>query len=107
MFFFFVFHLSFLFSDVNFVGSLESAQADSQELLEKIGAWDEIGKTGWGDNGEDRIFSTGDDAYDNVMDALSSYTPKIDKKLDLFYKADFDSKYLTFASRKVYAMTTR
>jgi hypothetical protein len=39
-----------------------------------------------------------------VLYSLSMYNPAVDKKLDEFYKADFESKYLTFASTRVYAM---
>jgi hypothetical protein len=33
---------------VNFVGRLDHIQEDAKRLLERIGAWDEVGKTGWG-----------------------------------------------------------
>lgn len=89
---------------INFVGLLENAREDSQKLLEKIGAWDEIGKFGWGESGIDRIFADDTNAYDAVLQALSMYNPVVDKKLDEFYKVDFENKYITLASRKVYAM---
>ncbi|KAL3940174.1 MAG: hypothetical protein SGARI_001092 [Bacillariaceae sp.] len=89
---------------VNYVGSIENAPADSQKLLEKIGAWDEIGKTGWGESGADRIFSQDDQAFDSVVASLSFYTPQVDKKIEEFYKADYESSYLNFSNRKVHAM---
>jgi hypothetical protein len=89
---------------VNFIGSLEHVHVDSQKLLEKIGAWDDIGKTGWGESGNDRFFAYDKNAFDSVLYSLSMYNPAVDKKLDEFYKADFESKYLTFASTRVYAM---
>jgi hypothetical protein len=89
---------------INFIGSLENVQVDSQKLLQKIGAWDDIGKTGWGDSGNDRIFPFDKNAFDSVLYSLSLYNPTVDKQLDNYYKADFESKYLTFASTRVYAM---
>jgi hypothetical protein len=37
---------------LNFVGHLETAQADVRSLLEKIGAWESFGQGGWGKHGD-------------------------------------------------------
>ncbi|KAL7573552.1 hypothetical protein ACA910_008691 [Epithemia clementina (nom. ined.)] len=42
---------------LNFIGNLDSIQQDSEALLRRIGAWDEFGKTGWGQDGMERIFT--------------------------------------------------
>ncbi|KAG7347225.1 sulfotransferase family protein [Nitzschia inconspicua] len=89
---------------INFVGSLENAEADSQKLLERIGAWDEIGRSGWGENGGDHFFARDENAFNSVLHSLSLYNPAVDKQLDEFYKVDFESNYFTFASNRVYAM---
>ena len=90
---------------INFIGSLENVAEDSHKLLERVGAWDEVGKTGWGATGTEAIFIEDDHANDAVLESLSMYNPTVDKLLDTFYKADYDSPYLGFASKKVYAMT--
>lgn len=43
---------------INFVGYMETIQADSERLLRQIGAWDDFGRTGWGGNNHtnDSIF---------------------------------------------------
>jgi hypothetical protein len=89
---------------INFVGSIENAQADSQKLLEKIGAWEEIGKNGWGENGEEQIFAGDDPAFDSAVASLSFYSPRIDQKIEEFYKADYESQFLNFSSRKVHIL---
>jgi hypothetical protein len=88
---------------VNFIGSIENVEADSYSLLKRIGAWDAIGKTGWGENGDERIFAQPSHAFDTVFDAVSNDNPTVDKMLDSYYKKDFDSNYLNFASNKVNA----
>jgi hypothetical protein len=89
---------------INFVGTLENAEEDAAKLLKKIGAWDAIGKTGWGKNGTEQIFAKDQHAFDSVLESLSMYNPTVDKMLDTYYKVDFDNKYLTIPSTKVYAM---
>jgi hypothetical protein len=41
---------------LNFVGQFENASEDLQRLLERIGAWQLYGKTGWGSKGKDSIY---------------------------------------------------
>ncbi|KAI2505640.1 sulfotransferase family [Fragilaria crotonensis] len=43
---------------INFVGHLETAQADTKALLERVGAWVDYGATGWGANGNETIFGS-------------------------------------------------
>ncbi|KAI2489729.1 sulfotransferase family [Fragilaria crotonensis] len=43
---------------INFIGHLETAEADAKVLLERVGAWEEYGATGWGVNGTEPIFAS-------------------------------------------------
>ena len=43
---------------LNFVGHLETAEVDARSLLEKIGAWESFGVSGWGDHGNETMFAT-------------------------------------------------
>jgi hypothetical protein len=43
---------------INFDGHLETAQADAKALLERVGAWEEYGATGWGANENETIFGS-------------------------------------------------
>jgi len=44
---------------MNFIGHLENVQEDAKKLLQRIGAWEEHGKTGWGPNKTWPIFASG------------------------------------------------
>jgi len=45
------------FPYINFIGHFESLEEDGRSLLERVGAWEEHGKTGWGPNGTASVFS--------------------------------------------------
>lgn len=90
---------------VNVIGSLETVEEDSKRLLEQVGAWDDVGKTGWGDNGDDRIFPSSSIEFANAREALHfDFSPQVDKMLDKYYAVDFQSKYFNFRSKGVFAM---
>jgi hypothetical protein len=44
--------------EMDFVGRVENAHADAKRLLQRIGAWDDHGATGWGATGNQTIFGT-------------------------------------------------
>lgn len=44
------------FNYINFLGHHETIQDDSMKLLQKIGAWEEFGMNGWGDDGTKSFF---------------------------------------------------
>jgi hypothetical protein len=44
------------YSLLNFVGHYETIQEDAKGLLRQIGAWDDYGRSGWGEKGEKVIF---------------------------------------------------
>jgi hypothetical protein len=90
-------------SHINFIGKIENIDIDSEKLLKKIGAWELIGENGWGGDGKEPIFIK-DEKFASVHDSLGRYSPKADKLLDAFYKADYENKYLNFTSKKVYVM---
>jgi hypothetical protein len=43
---------------VQFVGHIETAAVDAKALLERVGAWEAYGATGWGDSGNETIFES-------------------------------------------------
>lgn len=89
---------------INFVGTMENAEEDARKLLSRLGAWEDVGQNGWGDNGDERIFAKDSRVFDTVRDSLAMYTPQVDKMLDEYYKLDYESKYFTFPTHKVWAM---
>lgn len=89
---------------INFIGKVENIVVDSENLLRKIGLWESIGQTGWGENGEEPIFSNGH-AHDKTHYSLGLYSTIADELLNDFYKQDYGNKYLNFTSKKIHIMT--
>lgn len=82
---------------INFVGKIENIEEDSRRLLEKIGAWDAVGKSGWGPNGEDPIFNKNE--YPIDLEVLGSYTPVVDRRVEEFYKEDYGNNLFSFTKK--------
>jgi hypothetical protein len=85
---------------LNFVGHLETAEGDAKLLLQRIGAWDEFGKTGWGQFGNESIFAsnTGVEAKHRTSNGTKSsavrlaqyYTPEIEQEVDERFAKDYE-----------------
>jgi len=43
-------------NNMNFMGKIENLEDDARELLQRIGAWEKYGKTGWGPQGTSPVF---------------------------------------------------
>jgi len=89
---------------IDFIGRLETVDVDSEKLLRSIGAWESIGKTGWGDHGNEAVFVKEEDAFQSVHEALGRYTSQADKLLNDYYKADYENPHLNFTSKMIYVM---
>ena len=82
---------------LNFVGHLENAEADARSLLERVGAWEPFGVSGWGKHGNESIFATKDKLTDLTASDTSDswhlmsklFTPNIESTLELYYEADY------------------
>ena len=85
---------------INFIGRLEHFEEDSTKLLTKIGVYDEIGLSGWGEDGQQPIHYTTGHEMDAVRESLAQYTAAVDRSLDDYYKDDYSFKEFGF-SRKV------
>ena len=81
---------------INFIGHLETAQEDSEKLLKQIGAWEEIGKSGWGISGNDPIFTPTGHEYDSAMSALAYYTPAVNELVEKYYEKDYQNELFQF-----------
>lgn len=84
---------------INVLGHLESAEDDAKHLLERIGAWEEIGASGWGPAGNDHIFAPTGHEYDAVTAALVSYTTVVDRLLEDMYKEDLENQRFEFPKK--------
>ncbi|KAL3939622.1 MAG: hypothetical protein SGBAC_005692 [Bacillariaceae sp.] len=81
---------------INFVGHLENAAYDAKLLLKRIGAWDEIGSSGWGNDGKSQIFAPTGREYDSILSVLSEYTPSVDRLVESYYEMDYRNQKFKF-----------
>jgi hypothetical protein len=93
---------------INFVGNMESVAADAERLLRQVGAWDQFGKSGWGEVGNMSIFGTksggaGRTHATNARDRLRvHYTPELEKKVDLYYASDYANSFMNLTRMQIY-----
>jgi hypothetical protein len=92
---------------MTFIGHLEDGPIDARRLLETIGAWTSIGRTGWGKHGTEAIFVKDENAFHSVHKALGGYTQTADGLLNDYYKADYENPYLNFTSKKLYILDVK
>ena len=94
---------------LNFVGHLETAERDAKALLQRIGAWEEHGQSGWGKHRNESIFqstsnvkhkttkSTGDS-----KSRLSQYfTPELEKLVEERYAHDYERSEFSLPLKKI------
>ncbi|KAI2493564.1 sulfotransferase family [Fragilaria crotonensis] len=94
---------------LNFVGHLETAEADARSLLERIGAWEAFGSSGWGEHDNEAIFATKDKLTDVTSSELSGswdllsklMTPRIESTLELFYEEDYSIREFGLPLKKI------
>jgi hypothetical protein len=77
---------------LNFVGQYENVARDAQNLLERIGAWEEFGKTGWGRSGKESIFQGTTEIQQDVVQQYFNNTEiqKIYKAFEVYETFPFN-----------------
>ncbi len=85
---------------INFVGHFETIQDDTRRLLERIGAYEEYGRTGWG-KGENKNASIFQRNLANhktgAGDKMNShYTPELKRFMMEYYQQDYDLEIFNF-----------
>jgi hypothetical protein len=96
---------------LDWVGHVEMAAADAKELLQRIGAWDEFGATGWGAEGESSIFESkeaaGAGTHSNYAqwEVWKWYTPDLEKQVESFYRGDYENPLFNFTVGKCLTCT--
>jgi hypothetical protein len=73
---------------LDFVGHLESAEEDARELLKRVGAWEEFGKTGWGVHHNESIFQS----TSAVRHSTSNGTMESKSRLPLYYTPELEAE---------------
>lgn len=94
---------------LNFVGHLETVEADAKSLLVKFGAWEPFGRSGWGKHGNETIFATKDKFADLTASEASDswhlmsklFTPRIESTLELYYGVDYSIREFGLAVIKI------
>jgi hypothetical protein len=84
---------------IHFIGKIDNIEEDSKRLLKQIGAWDAIGKSGWGQDGNETIFTKDGHETDHAKEALESYSPAIDLLVEEVYRDDYDNKIFNFTKK--------
>jgi len=88
---------------IDHVGHVETAAVDARRLLEKIGAWDKYGASGWGPHGNQSIFESkeglggaGEHANWAEWQVWTWYTPQTEAKVESFYQSDYENPLFNF-----------
>ena len=85
------------YSLLNFVGHLETAASDAKRLLQKIGAWEKYGKSGWGKYRNESIFAstsavkhkTGSGTNASRQRLPRYYTPELETDIEQRFAQDY------------------
>ena len=76
---------------LDFIGSVENIFEDTKELLQRLGAWEEYGKTGWGGTGEIFKGSVHKSHVTNADDKMNQYyTPQLKERVRKILHKDFE-----------------
>jgi hypothetical protein len=93
---------------INFVGNMETVAGDAERLLRQVGAWEEVGKSGWGKAGNMSIFGTkaGGEGRIHATNARERlrvhYTPELEKKVELYYASDYANSVMNLTRMQIY-----
>ena len=71
---------------IDFIGTMDQLQEDSKRLLQRIGAWDEFGSSGWGKSGTEQIFQS----KSSVSHATSKSAAQAYKRLNKYYTPELE-----------------
>ena len=85
---------------MDFVGHVEKAAPHARALLERIGAWDKYGASGWGSEGNSSMFGSqglgGEHTTWSQYKHWQWYTPESEKQVEEFYRADYANPLFGF-----------
>jgi hypothetical protein len=83
---------------INFVGHFDTLEEDARSLLEKIGAWQDYGVTGWGIHGNLSIFQKNLARHSTSAKSQQDefYTPQVLDRVLSYLKPDYDHILFNF-----------
>lgn len=90
-------------SNIDFVGHMETMEADARRLLERIGAWDDFGAEGWP---QGRIFagsasSTVHHATDSASKLKEYFTVETEAVADTLTQREYNMPILNFTKPRI------
>ena len=95
---------------INFVGHMDTVAEDAETLLNRVGAWERFGKTGWGKNGNSSAFGTkaGDPGRKHAKDAkdkLLTYftTPELERQVEQHYRGDYQNPIMNMTKMVIHS----
>jgi hypothetical protein len=88
---------------INFVGHFDSLEEDARSLLERIGAWQEYGATGWGVHGNLSFFQRNIARHSTSAKSHQEefYTPQVLERVLKYLKEDYDHVLFNFSRPNV------
>jgi hypothetical protein len=87
---------------IDIVGHVENAAQGAKEILQRVGAWEKWGATGWGKHGNSSIFESkgvegaGEHATWAQWEVWKWYTPALELRVEEFYRGDYENPLLNF-----------
>jgi hypothetical protein len=92
------------FPQLDFVGHMENNTQDARALLQRIGAWEEYGKTGWGKDGKEFLFES-KSLIPHARGAGSRlakyYNPDLERRVEARYAEDYNMPKLGFVRHNI------
>lgn len=89
---------------INFVGHIETAASDAKALLQRLGAWEEYGSSGWGHLGEESIFQSLSNVKHKTQankHLLEYFDREAENLADKYYMEDYSFDKLGFVPQRI------
>lgn len=94
-----------LWDTLDFVGHMETVAEDAKRLLQRIGAWDDFGQSGWDNGRADRSIFQSQDSVGHKTGAAHRlaryYTPQLEAEIDRRYANDYQVPILGLERRPI------
>jgi hypothetical protein len=88
---------------IDFIGHMESIATDTKRLLERIGAWDAYGATGWQGGGGSIFAGTAvSHATDSSARLREYYKSELETAVEDFYKMDYEHPLLNLTRFQIF-----
>ena len=98
-----------IWNTINFVGHMENLEQDARRLLTQVGVWNEYGSSGWGKDGRQAIFATGESSGSAQIHATRAqermrhyYTPEIERGIEQRYREDYQNPLFQISRRRLF-----